>query len=196
MENTNIILAANIQKYRKKYGLTQEELAEKLGVTFQAVSKWENAKSAPDITLLPDLADLFGCSIDTLFSRESNLVIGRDKGVETGISMKPIRVDQITIGGKTFEANYYGTQDMSHWSEYALVREFWQLKDVDCRCFDYQDTKDVLPYNNYPPILIADGEVFVIDYHTRCGKVDRLYYIADGTVWQNMICTRRVEMKI
>lgn len=70
MDNTHIILAANIQKYRKKSGLTQEELAENLGVTFQAVSKWENAKSAPDIKLLPEMAELFGCYIDELFSRE------------------------------------------------------------------------------------------------------------------------------
>ena len=69
MENINIILAANILKYRKKSGLSQEELANKLGVTFQAVSKWENAKAAPDITFLPILADVFGCCIDELFGR-------------------------------------------------------------------------------------------------------------------------------
>ncbi len=69
MDNTNIVLAANIQKYRKKCGLTQEELAKKLGVTFQAVSKWENAKTAPDILFLPTMADLFGCYIDELFGK-------------------------------------------------------------------------------------------------------------------------------
>ena len=68
MENINIVLAANILKYRKKSGLSQEELAQKLGVTFQAVSKWENAKAAPDITFLPIMADVFECSIDDLFS--------------------------------------------------------------------------------------------------------------------------------
>ena len=68
MENINIVLAANILKYRKKSGLSQEELANKLGVTFQAVSKWENAKAAPDITFLPIMADVFECSIDDLFS--------------------------------------------------------------------------------------------------------------------------------
>lgn len=61
-------MAANILKYRKKSGLSQDELAQKLGVTFQAVSKWENAKAAPDITFLPIMADLFDCSIDDLFS--------------------------------------------------------------------------------------------------------------------------------
>ena len=70
MENVNIVLAANIFKYRKKSGLSQDELAQKLGVTFQAVSKWENAKAAPDITFLPIMADIFGCYIDELFSRE------------------------------------------------------------------------------------------------------------------------------
>ncbi|MBR6708983.1 MAG: helix-turn-helix domain-containing protein [Clostridia bacterium] len=70
MDNVNIVLAANILKYRKKCGISQDELAQKLGVTFQAVSKWENAKSAPDIAFLPVMADIFGCYIDELFSRE------------------------------------------------------------------------------------------------------------------------------
>ncbi len=69
MENVNIVLAANILRYRKTTGLSQEELANKLGVTFQAVSKWENAKAAPDITFLPIMADIFGCYIDELFGR-------------------------------------------------------------------------------------------------------------------------------
>lgn len=71
MDNINIFLAENIQNLRKKLGFTQEELAEKLGVTFQAVSKWENAKSTPDISFLPIMADLFDCSIDQLFSRDT-----------------------------------------------------------------------------------------------------------------------------
>ena len=68
MDNMNIVLADNIQKFRKRIGMTQEELAKELGVTFQAVSKWENAKTAPDILFLPTMADLFDCSIDDLFS--------------------------------------------------------------------------------------------------------------------------------
>ena len=69
--DTFSILAQNIYKYRKQNELTQDELAQKLGVTFQAISKWENARSAPDITFLPLLADIFGCSIDDLFSRSN-----------------------------------------------------------------------------------------------------------------------------
>jgi len=82
MENVKIVLAANILKYRKKSGLSQDELAQKLGVTFQAVSKWENAKAAPDIAFLPIMADVFGCHIDELFSREVKTEIHYDHCAE------------------------------------------------------------------------------------------------------------------
>ncbi len=68
MSEVGKILSSNIQKYRKLAGLTQEALAVKLGVTFQAVSKWENGKSSPDVLLLPIMAEAFDCSIDELFS--------------------------------------------------------------------------------------------------------------------------------
>ncbi len=78
MEDTSILLAANIQMYRKKVDFTQEELAEKLGVSFQAVSKWENVKCAPDIMFLPIMAELFGCYIDELFGRQVKAEIHYD----------------------------------------------------------------------------------------------------------------------
>ena len=59
---------------RKALGLTQEGLAQKLGVTNQAVSKWESGQSCPDLALLPRIADLFGITIDELFGRESKAV--------------------------------------------------------------------------------------------------------------------------
>lgn len=54
---------------RKQKGLTQEELAQVFGVTNQAVSKWESGACCPDISLLPELADFFGVSIDSFFGR-------------------------------------------------------------------------------------------------------------------------------
>jgi len=59
-------LGKRIAANRKKLGLTQEQLAEKLGVTAQAVSKWENDQSCPDISMLPRLAQVFGISTDAL----------------------------------------------------------------------------------------------------------------------------------
>ena len=60
-------LAQQIAVLRKARGLTQEALAERLSVTFQAVSKWECEQSSPDISLLPHIADIFGVTVDALF---------------------------------------------------------------------------------------------------------------------------------
>lgn len=64
------MLGEKIATYRKRMSITQEALAQKLGVTNQAVSKWESDGSCPDIQLLPALADIFGITIDELFGRE------------------------------------------------------------------------------------------------------------------------------
>ncbi len=67
MEQT---LGKRIAENRKRLGLTQDGLAEKLGITAQAVSKWENDQSCPDITILPKLAEIFGITTDELLGRE------------------------------------------------------------------------------------------------------------------------------
>lgn len=60
----------NIFNLRRKSELTQDSLAERLGVTAQAVSKWERGESMPDVSLLPSIAEIFGVTIDSLFGRE------------------------------------------------------------------------------------------------------------------------------
>lgn len=60
-------LGIKIKQLRQRSGLTQDQLSSKLGVTAQAVSKWENSVTMPDITLLPQIAIEFGVSIDDLF---------------------------------------------------------------------------------------------------------------------------------
>ena len=63
MEN---MLAENIRRYRKSLGLTQDQLAERLGITLGAVSKWERGSSEPDLSFIMDLAELFHVSVDAL----------------------------------------------------------------------------------------------------------------------------------
>lgn len=60
-------IGKNIAKYRKVKGLTQEELGAKLGVTNQAVSKWESEVSMPDIMLLPEIAKVLSISLDDIY---------------------------------------------------------------------------------------------------------------------------------
>ena len=60
-------IGKNIAKYRKAKGLTQEELGAKLGVTNQAVSKWESEVSMPDVMLLPEIANALNITLDDLY---------------------------------------------------------------------------------------------------------------------------------
>ena len=66
-----MILADKIIEERKKNGWSQEELAEKLGVTRQSVSKWEGAQSVPDLQRILDMSRLFGVSTDYLLKDEA-----------------------------------------------------------------------------------------------------------------------------
>ena len=61
-----MILAETIIQLRKQAGWSQEELADKLGVSRQAISKWESAQSVPDLNRILDMSRLFGVSTDIL----------------------------------------------------------------------------------------------------------------------------------
>lgn len=63
-------LSSNISKLRKASFMTQEQLAEALGVTFAAVSKWERGVATPELNLILHMADLFGVSLDALIGFE------------------------------------------------------------------------------------------------------------------------------
>lgn len=78
MENT---FNTNLRRIRKEKGVTQEQLAEAVGVSAQAVSKWE-INSFPDAALLPRIADRLGVSIDELFGRKNENISIYDRVME------------------------------------------------------------------------------------------------------------------
>ena len=59
-------LPTNISKLRREHSMTQEQLAEALGVTFASVSKWERGVATPELNLIAEMADLFRVSLDAL----------------------------------------------------------------------------------------------------------------------------------
>ena len=67
------MLAENIACLRKARSMTQEALAEVIGVSPQTISKWENSATYPDVSLLPVIADVFGVTIDALYGREMKI---------------------------------------------------------------------------------------------------------------------------
>ena len=70
-------LGTKIAEYRKLKKMTQEELASKLNVSSQAVSKWENDLSIPDLPILIELSDIFNVSLDELIRQKENVEVAR-----------------------------------------------------------------------------------------------------------------------
>ncbi len=89
----NQTLGAMIASLRKQNGLTQLELAEKMGVTDKAVSKWERDLSCPDINTIPKLAELFDVSVDELMQgKKADAVEEKEKSpliniILTGVAL-------------------------------------------------------------------------------------------------------------
>ncbi len=76
----------NIKALRRAKGVTQEVLADALGISYQAVSKWETGANTPDIALLPAIASFFSISIDALFE---------ETPVFSPASLEPVRDDDV-----------------------------------------------------------------------------------------------------
>ena len=124
-------LGKRIAYHRKRLGMTQEQLAQRVGVSAQAVSKWENNLSCPDITILPELASIFGISVDELLGRTPP----KEERVHEAEVIKPEEKEHIldyTIGsaarsglwfaiyvlaiGALFLVNALGKFDVSVWT--------------------------------------------------------------------------------
>lgn len=129
MEQT---IGKRIAENRKRLGLTQDALAEQLGVTAQAVSKWENDQSCPDITMLPKLAEIFGTTTDALLGIQP---------VHTAEVVTDNEEKEESSGGKweiTWDAGKRGTLGFACWvvflgilllvdNIYHLDVGFWSL---------------------------------------------------------------------
>ena len=89
-------LGKRIRELRQRNRITQETLAEALGVTSQAVSRWEASGSYPDMENVPAIANYFGVSIDDLF--------GYDNNRETKINQILDKVDSFGIRGRSDDA--------------------------------------------------------------------------------------------
>lgn len=120
-------LGQRIAYYRKAANLTQAELAEACSVSAQAVSKWENDLTAPDISLLPRLAELFHITVDELLGAQKQTVTAVDPAaVDTSKMLLRIRVvssdgdkvnlnlplalAELVLGGENANINLFGSK--------------------------------------------------------------------------------------
>ncbi len=103
MEKT---IGKKLHELRKQSGFTQDYVAEKLGVSAQAVSKWENDIACPDIMTLPNIAELYGITVDELFKNEevqSNVKYEKEEKANENELVLRVYVD--TVNGDVVKVN-------------------------------------------------------------------------------------------
>lgn len=101
----NETIGNRIAKFRKEKNMTQEELANLLGVSSQAVSKWENDASCPDIALLPQLCEVLGITADELLTGKNNEVRMLPPEQQKPFDQLVMRVKVNSAGGDKVRVN-------------------------------------------------------------------------------------------
>jgi len=144
-----------IVELRKAKGLSQEELAEQLGVSRQAVSRWELGSTLPDITNLLQLCELFGVSADYLIRDEEQLSVKSDQNAKTIARLTKER-EKIRYQARRF---YY-----SGWTYLIMAFTFMLAFLMDSRwlCFGFGIGQ-----------LVGDGVIWIL-YSRAVNKIEKL----------------------
>ena len=147
MENIGL----KISKLRKSNNMTQMELADKMDISFQAVSNWERGNSMPDISKLPELAEIFGVSVDEIIGTKSPLLDSIINGrIKEHIADNGLTNDEIKEIAPIIKPS-------------QAENIFENAKDI----VDMKDMEDLLPFLNQQTIdeiarkLIAEDKSIV-----------------------------------
>lgn len=90
---------------RKEKGLTQSDIADKVGITAQAVSKWENDQASPDIDILIKLSEIFDISLDELLGKEKASVSLNEKPTKKDINKMVLKISVNEVNGDNVKVN-------------------------------------------------------------------------------------------
>ena len=137
-----------IKKIREENRLTQKDLADKLGVTYQAVSKWENGKNVPDISILKEMSKMFNIDIDEILD-------GEKKNKKKTNYYYPIGIVLILLSLLLFGMIYYNNDD-------------YEFKTITTTCSDFKITGSAAYNKDKATIYISNVEF--------CGKEDTTKY--------------------
>ena len=94
-----------LSRIRKEKGFTQNEIADKVGVTSQAVSKWENDLASPDIDILLKLSEIFDISVDELLGKETKKTVLNDKPSKKDIDKMIFKIIVTSADGDKVNVN-------------------------------------------------------------------------------------------
>lgn len=138
-----------IKKIREENNLTQKELADRLGVTFQAVSKWENGKNAPDLGILKQISDEFNVNIDEILS-------GKRSSKKDSIPILTIIITIVSI------------MLLVVFCVLKINQSDYEFKTISSKCKDFKITGSAAYNKDKATIYISNVEF--------CGKEDNVVY--------------------
>ncbi len=167
-------IGENIRKLRKERGLTQEQLAEALGVTVGAVHKWESRQSMPEIRLLVELAEMFGTSVDYL------LGYGWEKGT---MAQSAEKIQQFTMKKDLREGLRFAERALKKFPNsfevvyrsadlYYLAMSTKEVKYARRAIELYRDAIRLIGQNPYPDVSLASIENGIAGCCCYLGRLD------------------------
>lgn len=136
-------LAANLRKLRLDKNLTQEQSAERLGVSAQSVSRWETATSLPDVMLLPQLARLYGVLIDDLFKPDPK---GYRNNAQRLLAVyeSSRRPDDFLAAAEEFERIFRtDAATADDWRAYGVIHEYMVYHCIEKATASYNKAMDI-----------------------------------------------------
>ena len=164
----NIYFSENIKRLRKERDLTQEALADFLGVSFQAVSKWERGESYPDIELLPTIADFFSVSTDDLLGADKSI---KEEKIKSYIEL----YDNMHLEDMTTVFNKYKNAIKEFPNEYAILIRYMELLQSQRKQQDAErDSKEIRTIYEKIQKYCTDDEIRI--------RSKRL--MIDNLIWQ------------
>lgn len=138
-------IAENILKLRHAKRITQEEVANYLGVTKASVSKWENAQSIPDVTLLPQLAAYFGVTVDELLGYESQLAPEQIERIyeELSAGFAKGEIKETFVMANAYIRNHYSCHAFLSKMAMLFINHVGLLEDENERGYILNQTKKI-----------------------------------------------------
>ena len=121
-------IGSNIKRLRVNKGVTQEQLGEALGVSGQAVSKWENESALPDILFLPRLAEYFGISIDELMGYKLNALTYKEQFVKFMLGNGILKTGEFELKHGQKKSYYLDAEKFTSNAQLAKIGEYF----ADC----------------------------------------------------------------
>ncbi len=162
-----IYFGENIKKLRKEKELTQETLAEFLGVSFQAVSKWERGETYPDITMLPVIASFFNVTIDDL--------LGVDKAQkEHKIKEYHDLYERWKLKDTPKILNIFKNAVKEFPCEYSILVRYMELLRCECDFSDEKATREIFSIYDNIQKNCTDDSIRMWSKRNMCQHLSRL----------------------